>query len=353
MPLADIVAVEALQAKQVESGVSAWEAPGHAPAPPGPGSASCPPDLSVIIPSWNTRDILRDCLASIERQRGDLHLEVLVVDNASHDGSADMVRRDFPDVVLIRNVTNRGFAGAVNQGLRAATGRYPLLLNSDTLICGDVLQQTVRYMDNDPEVGAFGCRVLDTAGTTQPTCSAYPTIGHLLLRLTALPKLGFIDGMEMGSWQRDTARDVDVVSGCYLCTRREAVEQVGLLDEDFVFFGEETDWCRRVADAGWKVRFAPVGEIIHLGGASARKLEYRREILLGRGLIRFQRKHCGAVAAAAAWCVLLAFVLTRAIGYAALSVVRPGDDARNRRRLFATVLRNFRWIWPGSKRPML
>jgi GT2 family glycosyltransferase len=264
-----------------------------------------------------------------------------------------MVERDFPEVLLIRNVTNRGFAGAVNQGLRAATGRYPLLLNSDTLICGDVLQQTVRYMDNDPEVGAFGCRVLDSDRSMQPTCSAYPTIGNLLLLLTALPKAGFIDGMEMGSWQRDTARDVDVVSGCYLCTRREAMEQVGLLDEDFVFFGEETDWCRRFAEAGWRVRFAPVGEIIHLGGASARQLDYKRELLLGRGLIRFQQKHAGAVAAGAAWCVLLAFALTRAIGYAALSAAHPCDATRDRRRLFATVLRNFRSAWPGSKRPML
>ena len=249
------------------------------------------PDLSIVIVNWNTRELLDDCLRSIYHETRELDLEVFVIDNASQDGSADMVQRDYPSVELIRNSENRGFGAATNQGLRACLGRYALLLNSDTVILGDVVKESVAYMDAHPEVGVLGCRVLNEDRTVQRTCSQFPTILNLFLLVSGLPKVpgaNFFDRFELGDWQRDDVRDVDVVSGCSMCVRREAMEEVGLLDEQFFFYGEETDWCKRLKLAGWPCRFAPVGEIIHFGGASSQKLGYKADLLLSQGLVRFQ-----------------------------------------------------------------
>ena len=145
-------------------------------------------DLSIIIVNWNTRDMLRNCLASIPGQDG-LQKEIIVIDNASEDGSAAMVAAEFPEARLIRNSANLGFATATNQGLRVARGRHQLLLNSDTLVLGDVLTASVRYMDANPDIGMMGCKVLNEDGTTQMTCSLYPSFFNLLLQTLGLNRL--------------------------------------------------------------------------------------------------------------------------------------------------------------------
>ena len=190
-------------------------------------------DLSIIIVNWNTRDMLRNCLASIPGQDG-LQKEIIVIDNASEDGSAAMVAGEFPDVRLIRNGANLGFATATNQGLRAAGGRHLLLLNSDTLVLGDVLADSVRYMDEHADVGMMGCRVLNEDGTTQMTCSRYPSFFNLLLQTLGLNRLArprWLQRYQMLDWARDDEREVEVVSGCYLVARRTTLAQIGLLDE--------------------------------------------------------------------------------------------------------------------------
>ncbi|MFN3937466.1 MAG: glycosyltransferase family 2 protein [Gemmobacter sp.] len=308
-------------------------------------TAEARPDLSIVIVNWNTIEMLREVLDSVFGNRGGLALQVIVVDNASDDGSADMVAAGFPEAMLIRNTTNRGFAAANNQGFALATGRHILLLNSDTIVLGDVLAASVKWLDDHSRAGAMGCRVLNTDRTVQMTCSMFPGPLNLLLLTSGLWKLSwprFFGRYLMTGWQRDSAREVEVISGCYLMLRREVLDAVGPLDEDFFFFGEETDWCRRMRDAGWELWFAPVGEIVHHGGGSVNKLNHRRDVMLTDALIRLNRKHGGRTAGAVAWTVLLGFNLSRAAFWGLRAALGrapgPAERAAHFRRVVAGIL---------------
>ena len=297
-------------------------------------------DLSIIIVNWNTREMLAECLSSVFSNLGQLKTEVLVVDNASTDGSPEMVASDFPAVRLIRNAENRGFAAANNQAMDVACGEYVLLLNSDTLVHGDVLTRSHEYMITRKAVGMMGCRVHNTDGSFQHTCSRWPSLFNLALLTSGLWKIGgpaLLDRYQMTRWDRKDMRHVDVVSGCYMFVRRAAIQDVGLLDEDFFFFGEETDWCRRFARAGWALHFAPVGVITHHGGGSVRKLNHRRDVMLTEATIRLHRKHGGRIAAAACRTMLAGFNLSRAVFWSAAATLR-GDQARERARHFRGVV---------------
>lgn len=313
-------------------------------------------DLSVVIVNWNTLAMLRDCLASVRASVragvGELAAEVIVVDNASEDGSAAMVEAEFPEVRLIRNAENRGFAAANNQGFAVARGRHVLLLNSDTIVHGDVLARSVAWLDAHPHAGAMGCRVLNSDGSVQLTCSMYPTVLNQLLQASGLWKLRrprFFGRFLMTDWARDSERVVDTISGCYLLVRRRVIDAVGPLDEAFFFFGEETDWCRRMRDAGWQLVFAPVGEITHHGSASVRKLSHRRDVMLTEAKVRLHRKHGGFVPAAAVWLIAGVFNGSRALfwsGRRALGDRRAAERARH----FRGVVAHLRDAWPAPPR---
>ncbi|MDO5758400.1 MAG: glycosyltransferase family 2 protein [Rhodobacterales bacterium] len=298
------------------------------------------PDLSIVIVEWNTVDMLRDCLASVYANDGGLTLQVIVVDNASSDGSPEMVEAEFPQVTQIRNADNRGFAAANNQAFAICTGRHILMLNSDTYVLGDVLAASVRYLDDNPDVGAMGCRVLNPDLTMQRTCSMWPRLLDLMIMSSGLWKLKrpkFLGRFMMTDWKRDTLREVEVISGCYLMLRMEVLKQIGPLDEDFFFFGEETDWCRRMGDAGWRLIFAPVGEIVHYGSASARKLNHKRDLMLTDATVRLHRKHGGAAAGASAWTILFGFNLSRAMFWSLRSLIQH-DRAAPRAKHFRDVV---------------
>lgn len=298
------------------------------------------PDLSIVIIEWNTIDLLRDCLRSVYENCTGLNVEVVVVDNASVDGSPEMVEAEFPQVIQIRNTENRGFAAANNQGFERCTGRHVLLLNSDTYVLGGVLKQSVAYLDSHPNVGAMGCRVLNPDRTMQRTCSMWPRLLDLFFMSSGLWKLKrprIFGRYQMTHWKRNSEREVEVISGCYLMVRQSVLEQVGPLDEDFFFFGEETDWCRRMRDAGWRLMFAPVGEIVHYGSASARKLNHRRDLMLTDATIRLHRKHGGAAAAVTAWAILFGFNLSRAAFWSLRSATRSAG-ASDRARHFRNVV---------------
>lgn len=308
-------------------------------------------DLSIVVVSWNTRDILRDCLQSVVDNLGALQTEVFVIDNASHDGSAEMVAEKFPQIRLIANTDNKGFAAANNQALVQAQGKYVLLLNPDTLVKGDVLTKSVEYMRQHAEVGMMGCRVLNGDGSVQLTCSAFPSLMNLVLLSSGLfrcrwPK--FLGRYLVLDWNRDTERDVETVTGCYMLIPRVAIDQVGMLDESFFCYGEETDWCQRFRNAGWRLAFAPVGEIIHFGSLSSRQCSFRRDVMLSDGLIRLHRKHGGRFAAMIAWCILAGFQFTRWLYWAAVSFVKRAVEPRQRRDHFFGVLRQFPTLWPAG-----
>ena len=295
------------------------------------GAVRRPPDLSVIVVSWNTRDELQTCLESVLAGLRGISGEVMVVDNASDDGSPEMVEALFPEVRLVRNAQNLGFAVGCNIGLKIASGRYLLLLNPDTIVLGDVLASSVRYLDGHPNVGAFGCRVRNPDGTLQPTCFRDPSVLNTFLGLTGLARLRWPPGFgreRMTHWLRDSERDVDVVTGCYLAVRREVVDDVGPLDSGYFFCGEEADWCRRIRTKGWAVRFAPVGEIIHLEGAAGRKISERRDLLGMAGLVRYVHHHDGWLAGWTMWALLWLHAASRAIVFGVIAHGRRSDEGR-------------------------
>jgi GT2 family glycosyltransferase len=257
-------------------------------------------DVSVIIINWNTRGLLRDCLESVYEQAGDVEFEVIVVDNASTDDSVDMVRKDFEQVKLIENAENRGFATANNQAMAVANGRYVLLLNSDTVVLDDAIARTVEFADVHPRAAVTGCRVLNPDSTLQPTCFMFPSILNMLLSSTYLykvfPTSRFFGRERMTWWDRNDVRQVDVVTGCFMLVRRSAIDKVGMMDERFFMYAEETDWCYRFKENGWEVVFTPAARIIHLGGQSTAKRPVAMIVQLRLSILRFIRKHRGLLA---------------------------------------------------------
>lgn len=272
-------------------------------------------DVSIIIVSWNTRDVLRNCLRSIYEQGGKTHFDVVVIDNGSTDGSAKIVRNEFSQVTLVENLDNKGFAAANNQGISIAKGRYILLLNSDTIILDKAIAKAVSFADAHPNAAVVGCRVLNTNKTLQPTCFLFPSILNMLLSASYLYKLfprnRFFGRERMTWWDRSNAREVDVVTGCFMLVRQEAIEQVGLMDERFFVYGEETDWCYRFSQAGWKILFTPDAEIIHLGGESTKQAAAQMTLLRRGSKLLFFRKHKGCFAYTLACLLITLFFLLR------------------------------------------
>lgn len=306
-------------------------------------------DLSIVIVNWNTRELLRDCLNSVFLGLGALQAEVIVSDNGSGDGSVEMLRAEFPAVTVIENGENLGFAAGNNVALRRVRGRHVLLLNTDTLVHGDVLPRAVAWLDAHPGVGILGPRVLNTDGTVQPSCSAFPSLRHLAMQTLGLTRVARWDRYRMTGWDRTTERRVDVISGAAMFVRRTAMEEVGLLDESFFFYGEETDWCHRFARAGWELVFAPIPEVTHFGGGAVRRLNHRRDVLMTEGTTRLHRKHGGLAAGVACFTILAAHNASRAGMWSLLSLAnRPG--ARARARHFRAVVADLPAAWPRMRK---
>jgi GT2 family glycosyltransferase len=229
-------------------------------------------DVSIIIVNWNIRDILLGCLRSVYEQTRGIDYEVIVIDNASSDGSAEMVKKEFPQAILISNPDNRGFAAANNQGMAIAKGRYVLLLNPDTIVLDGAIQKSVAYANDHQDIGVLGCQVWLNDKEIQKTCFAFPSVQTAIFGAIGLKKLfpkSILFGKEkIGWWDRTSPREVDVVSGMFMLVRRAAIEQVGLMDEAYFIYAEETDWCFRFKRAGWKCAFTTIARIIHLDGGS-------------------------------------------------------------------------------------
>ena len=258
-------------------------------------------DLAIIIVNFNTRDYLRNCLTSIYDSRGDFTFEVCVVDNASSDGSADMVRAEFPQTRLIESSINGGFSYANNLGLRAyrfglAAGeaqvaadssrisssedgagvpRYALLLNPDTVLPPDGLALMLEFMDEHPEAGVAGPKLVLEDGSLDLACRrSFPTPQIALYRMVGLSKL-FPRHPRFGRYNLtyldpDQLAQVDSVVGAFMLVRREAIQQAGLLDEDFFMYGEDLDWAYRITQAGWKVYYNPAVTVLHVKRAASR-----------------------------------------------------------------------------------
>jgi hypothetical protein len=259
-------------------------------------------DLTVVIVNWNVRDLLRCCLQSIEAEAsqavGGFALEIVVVDNASTDGSVEMVRAEFPHVRLIANDKNRGFTVANNQGLALGQGRYLLLLNPDTEVTGGALATMVRSMDGHPEIGALGPQLRYPDGSLQSSRRRFPTFATALVESTVVQEWWGDNRVLRRYYMADTPDDaiqsVDWLVGACLLVRRQAYEQVGGLDEDFFMYSEEMDWCRRIKDAGWLVVYLPTATVVHHEGRSSEQVIPARHIHFQSSKVRYFRKHHGS-----------------------------------------------------------
>ncbi len=262
-------------------------------------------DLGIVIVNYNTRDLLRRCLETVLASEG-VSFRLCVVDNASADGSAAMVAREFPDVHLIANETNVGYPAANNQGLRAmgfergrkGTARYALLLNPDTELPPDALAQMTAFLDAHPQAGIAGPRLVRPDGSLDLACRrAFPSPEVAFYRLTGLSRL-FPRSRRFGRYNLtylpvDETAEVDSVVGAYMQVRAEAIEAVGLLDESFFMYGEDLDWAFRIKAAGWKVYYYPKVTVLHVKRASSRR-SGRAQVEFWRAMEIFYRKHYAA-----------------------------------------------------------
>jgi len=253
--------------------------------------------ISVIIVSWNARDYLRNCLNSIRQTGATCVQEVIVVDNASKDGSPEMVLEEFPEVDLIHAGENLGFARANNLAMKKAVGSIFALVNSDVIVHPGCLEKLAAFLDQHSNVGLIGPRVTGGDGKLQKTCRRLPTIWNTLCRVLAVdrvfPHWQLLSGFEMPPRYHDKCIEAEVLSGCFFVAKKKAVDEVGGLDERFFFYGEDIDWCKRFRDAGWKLMFIPEAKATHFGGASSSNAPLRFSIEIHRASLKYWQKHYG------------------------------------------------------------
>jgi N-acetylglucosaminyl-diphospho-decaprenol L-rhamnosyltransferase len=281
-------------------------------------------DVSFIIVSWNVRALLRQCVQSVRAQsteyriqkaeggtdERELAAEIWVVDNASTDGTVEMLQDEFPAVHVIANSENVGFSRGNNLALAQAQGRYLFLLNPDTELCPGALRRLVDYMEAHRRVGVAGPRLFYGDGSPQSSRRRFPTLATAFFESTKLqqwfPRHRLLTRYYMRDTPDDAEQEVDWLNGSALFVRREVVEQLGGFDEAFFMYSEELDWCYRIKQAGWQIVYLPSAQVIHYEGKSSEQVVAARDIYFHSSKIRFFRKYHGARAAA----LLRAFLLT-------------------------------------------
>lgn len=299
------------------------------------------PRISVIVVSYNTRALTLECLRTLSAELDGLAAEVILVDNASADETAAAVTGAFPRVRLIANAHNVGFAAASNQAMRAARGGVFLLLNSDAFPEAGAVRKLVEYLDQHPAVGVVGPRLVNADGSVQASCFPFPTPVRAWLENLWLPKV-LPPGSRWGDyrrWQHDEERLVPWVIGACMLVRREVYERLGGFDEHFFMYAEETDWQRRIRDAGWKIAFMPTAQVKHLGGASGVDEKSRINRHFFQSLDYYECKHHGVGGLVVLRIAMLAGALLRIPGWAGVWLIAP-----RRRPVAASKLKLLSWL---------
>jgi len=271
-------------------------------------------------------------------------IEIIVVDNASSDGSPELIKHLYPDVKVIENDVNYGFAKANNIGIKECSGRYICLLNSDVEILEGCFERIMKYMDQHPDIGILGPMMLNADRSLQRTCREYPTLWNTFCRAMALdtlfPKSRIFGGRMMLYWSHETQRDVDVINGCFWMVKRESLKNVGLLDESFFMYAEDVDWCKRFKEGGWRVCYYPDAKAIHYGGASSSFQPIRFYLEMQRANIQYWKKHHSGIEQFTFWMIMLFHHLLRSVGEIvqnATSITCKGDTRHKIDRSIASV----------------
>jgi len=252
-------------------------------------------DLSISIVNYNTKDFVLGLIRSILENTRRISTEIFVVDNNSTDGSVEAIKKEYPQVQVIANRKNLGFGAATNQVIRASRGRYVVTFTTDTVVLPESMDILVEFMDRNPQAGAVGPKIVNPDGTVQTSGKTFPTPLVALLVTTGLgrlfPKSRALQNYYLPMKEYDRFREVDQLSGACLLVRRETIEDVGLLDEDFFIYCEDVDWCRRMRQRGWKLYYLPQAQVIHHKGESSKKSSHQAIKIYYRSLRHFYRKH--------------------------------------------------------------
>ena len=273
------------------------------------------PEISVVIVAWNAKRYLELCLNSLAEAPPKRSMEVFVVDNASSDGTAEMVETAYPWVKFIKSNENLGFSRGNNVAIRQCRGRYIALVNPDVIVFPGCLDALADFLDENPRVGDVGPRVFNPDMTQQSTCRRFPTLWNNFCSATRLETIfkgsRFFAGEHMFYFPHDRTLPVDVIVGCFSMIRREAFEEVGLLDEGLFMYGDDVDWCRRARNAGWEVVFYPGARAIHDRGKTTAPYPVRFAVAQQRSVLRYWKKHHSRVEVLGIRCIMLFHHLMR------------------------------------------
>ncbi|MDQ3808676.1 MAG: glycosyltransferase [Chloroflexota bacterium] len=306
-------------------------------------------DLAVSIVSYCTRGLLQRCLHALEHERSSLAMTVTIVDNASTDGSAEMVAREFAWARLIRNERNVGFGAGHNQALRGTTARHLLVLNSDAAPVRGALRLLVDYLDTHPRVAVVGPRLRYTDGSTQPSRRRFPGVATLFLESTQLqrfwPDTAILRRFYVADRSDHEEQEVDWLVGACLAVRARAAAEIGLFDERYFLYSEEIDWCRRFVAAGWAVMYLPAAEVVHQEGASTRQDMAARQRAFQTAKLRYAARWHGPRVARALRYYLLVEYLGRGLEEAIK--LRLGSRPAERRARLAIIASSFRHLLRG------
>jgi GT2 family glycosyltransferase len=299
--------------------------------------------LSIVIVSWNAKKYVDECLDSLRTLSEQPGVEIFVVDNCSTDGTPELVRESYPRVILVESPSNVGFARANNIGVALSTGKYVALINSDVRVLPGCIDKMLGYMESHPQVGVLGPRMLGPSGKAARSYMSEPTLWRCFCRALALdvvfPGSKVFGSYTMPYFKRDQIAAVDILNGWFWMVRRDALNQVGLLDETFFMYGEDIDWCKRFRDARWGVVYFPEAESIHYGGASSSKAPVRFYVEMQRANLQYWDKHFSRLSQVTYVAILCVHQALRVVFYGLSTFVKskPSDASYKVQRSLACL----------------
>jgi len=302
-------------------------------------------EISVVIVGWNAKHYLELCLESLAEAPPRRSMEVLVIDNASTDDSVEMIEAKFPWAKLIKSEENLGFAKGNNVAIRQCKGRYIALVNPDVIVFPGCLDTLADFLDQNPKVGNVGPRVFNPDMTQQSTCRRFPTLWNNFCSVTRLERIFkasyFFAGEHMFYFPHDRMLAVDVIVGCFSMIRREAFDDVGLLDEGLFMYGDDVDWCRRARNAGWQVIFCPEARAIHDQGKTTAPFPVRFAVAQQRSVLHYWKKHHTFLGVLGIRSLMFFRHLPRYVvaGLTSLAFPRKNSESEVRKRVSAACLK--------------